>query len=184
MISFDLVQNAKIIITNLANRSLSHFLINNLHTSINDQTSDDLQTGLKTLTSSDLIQADLNALTPVHTCMKNTIMKDTDFFTYIIIDRYTSEMFYGIMIDSKASVRSIVDYEQYLAFIKNIFIDLNRTKKETINVQLEIELISSVESLTIDISMRLGEISRDQDRYILSTKSCRYESIESLFQQR
>jgi hypothetical protein len=42
--SFDLVENAnaEMMITNLANRSLSHFLINNLHISMNDQTSDDL----------------------------------------------------------------------------------------------------------------------------------------------
>jgi hypothetical protein len=153
MISFDLVQNVEMMITNLANRSLSHYLINNLHICMNDdQTSDVLQTDLKTFTSSDLV---LNALIFVHICMKNIIMKNIDLFTYIIIDRYTSEMFYDIMIDSKASVRSIVDYEQYLAFIKNIFIDLDHTKTETINVQFEIESISSVESLTIDISMRL-----------------------------
>jgi hypothetical protein len=130
IISFDSVEKtiAEIIITNLANRSLSHFLINNLH--IN----------MKIIHTSDF----------VHTCMKNI-----DLFTYIIIDRYTSEMFYDIMIDSKASVRSIVDYEQYLAFIKNIFIDLNRTKTDAVNVQFEIESTSSVESLTIDILFEL-----------------------------
>ncbi len=36
MISFDLIQNAEIMITNLANRSLSHFLIKNLHICMND----------------------------------------------------------------------------------------------------------------------------------------------------
>ncbi len=36
MISFDLVQNVERMITNLANRSLSHFLINNLHISMNN----------------------------------------------------------------------------------------------------------------------------------------------------
>jgi hypothetical protein len=61
-------------------------------------------------------------------------MKNIDFFTYIIIDRYTFEMFYDIMINLKASIRLIVDYEQYLAFIKNIFIELNSIKVETINV--------------------------------------------------
>jgi hypothetical protein len=151
MTSFDLVQNAEMMITNLVNRSLTHFLINNLHTrKNNDQTSNDLRTDLKIFTLSDLIQIDLNALTFVHICMKNI-----DFFTYIIIDRYTSEMFYDIMIDSKASVRSIVDYEQYLAFIKNIAIDQNRTKTEAVNVQFEIESISSVESLIIDTSFEL-----------------------------
>ncbi len=92
----------------------------------------------------------LNAPTPVHTCMKNT-----DLFTYIIIDRYTSEMFYDIMIDSRTSVRLIVDYEQYLAFIKNTSIKLNSTKVEAVNVQFEIESTFSIESLTIDISFEL-----------------------------
>jgi hypothetical protein len=143
---FDLVENenAEIMIINLVNRSLSHFLINNLHICMNDdQTSDDLQTDLKTFSR-------LKLLVLIHICMK-----DIDSFTYIIIDRYTSEMFYDIMIDSRASVRSIVDYEQYLAFMKNISIDLNRIKRETVNVQFEIESISSIKSLTIDISMRL-----------------------------
>jgi hypothetical protein len=128
--SFDLVENAnaEIMITNLANRFLSHFLINNLHIS------------MKIIHFSDFVL----------TCMKNV-----DFFTYIIIDRYTFQMFYEIMIDSKASIRSIVEYEQYLTFIKNISIDLNRIKTEAVNVQFEIESIFSLESITIDISMRL-----------------------------
>jgi hypothetical protein len=130
--SFDFVENAnaKIMITNLANRSLNHFLINNLHICMNDdQTSDDLQTDLKMTHSLVLVQIDLNVSIFVHICMKNI-----DLFTYIIIDRYTSDVFYEIMIDSKASIRSIVDYEQYLAFIKNIFIDLNRAKTKAVNV--------------------------------------------------
>jgi hypothetical protein len=135
IISFDLVEkaNAEIMITNLANRSLSHFLINNL------------QISLKMSYSSEPHSSDL-----VHICMKNI-----DFFTYIIIDRYTSEVFYEIMIDSEASIRSIVGYEQYLAFIKNTPIDLNRTKADAVNVQFEIESTSSVESLTIDTSFEL-----------------------------
>ncbi len=91
MISFDLVQNAEIMITNLANRSLSHVLINNLHIS------------MKITHFSDLF----------HICMKNI-----DLFTYIIIDRYTFEMFYDIMIDSDVSTRSTAEYDQYLAFKK------------------------------------------------------------------
>ncbi len=84
--------------------------------------------------------------------MNDTIMKNIDLFKYIIIDRYTSDTFYDIMINSDASIRSIVDYEQYLAFIKNISIDLNRTKTDIVIVQFEIEPIASIESLTIDIS--------------------------------
>ncbi len=118
--SFDFVENAnaKIMITNLANRSLNYFLINNLHINMNDQTSDDFQTNLKITHSLVFVQIDLNVSIFVHICMKNI-----DSFTYMIIDRYTFAVFYEIMIDSKASLRSIVDYEQYLAFIKNIFID-------------------------------------------------------------
>jgi hypothetical protein len=89
-----------------------------------DQTSNVLQTDLKKLYFSDF----------VHICMKNTIMKNIDSFTYIIIDRYMLAVFYDIMIDSKASMRSIVDYEQYSAFIKNISIDLDHIKTETVNV--------------------------------------------------
>ncbi len=149
MITFDFVQNAEMMITNLANRSLNHFLINNLHICMNNgQTSNVLQADLKTSSSSDFPVF-------VHICMKNTIMKNIDLFIYIIIDRYTSEMFYDIMIDSKASVRSIVDYEQYLAFIKNISIDLDHTKTETVNVQFEIESILLLESITIDTSIEL-----------------------------
>ncbi len=105
---------------------------------------------MKTLTLFDLIQIDLNALIFVHICTKNI-----DFFTYIIIDRYTFEMFYDIMIDSKALIWLIVDYEQYLAIIKNIFIDLNRIKINIVNVQFEIESTSSFESLIVDISFEI-----------------------------
>jgi hypothetical protein len=114
-------------------------LINNLHISMNHH-------------SFVFVQIDLNASIFVHICMKNI-----DLFTYIIIDRYTFAVFYEIMIDSKASVRSIVDYGQYLAFIKNTSIDLDRTKTDTINVQFGIESISSVGSLTIDTSFGLVE---------------------------
>ncbi len=146
--SFDLVENAnaEIMITNLVNRSLSHFLINNLHICMNDdQTSNVLQTGLKKSYPPD----------PVHICMKNIIMKNIDSFTYMIIDRYTPAVFYDIMIDSRASVRSIVDYEQYLAFIKNISIDLDHIKTETVNVQFGIESILSLKSIIIDTSIKL-----------------------------
>jgi hypothetical protein len=145
------VKNAEMMITNLANRSLSHFLINNLHICMNDdQTSNVLQTGLKNLSS-----IDLNALIFVHICMKNI-----DLFTYIIIDRYTFEMFYDIMIDSDVSTRSTAEYDQYLAFKKNSIdssADLNRIKADAVNVQFGIESISSVELLTIDIPFGLME---------------------------
>ncbi len=135
--SFDPVENAnaEIMTTNLANRSLSHFLTNNL------------QTSLKTPYLPEPHPPD-----PVHTCMK-----DVDPFTYITTDRYTSEVFYGIMIDSRASVRSTADYEQYLAFTKNTPIELDPTKAGAVNVQFDIGSTPSIGSLTIDTPFELVE---------------------------
>jgi hypothetical protein len=145
--SFDFVknENAEMMITKLVNRSLSHFLINDLHICMNDdQTSDDLQTILKTLFSFDLLSL-------VHICMKNI-----DLFTYMIIDRYTSEMFYDIMMNSDVFRQSIADYEQFLAYQKHNKNDLIDTiKAETVNVQCEIESILSLKSITIDTLIEL-----------------------------
>jgi hypothetical protein len=120
MTSFESVKNAEMMITNLANHSFSHFLINDLHIS------------LKMSHSFDLVQIDLNVSIFVHICMKNI-----DFFTYIIIDRYTFEMFYDIMIDSDVSTRSTAEYDQYLAFKKSntdSSADLNPIKADAVNV--------------------------------------------------
>ncbi len=70
----------------------------------------------------------------------------------MIFDRYISEKFYEIMIDSNASTKSIVEYNQYLA-LTNHKIDLIRTK--VVNVQFDIESASSIELLTIDISFEI-----------------------------
>jgi hypothetical protein len=157
IITFESVKNAEMMIINLANRSLNHFLTNNLHINMNDdQTSDDLQTDLKTLTSFDLIQIDLNVFIFVHIYMKNIIMKNIDSFTYMIIDRYTFEMFYDIMIDSDVFRRSAVDYKQFLAYQKNNKNDLIDTiKAETVNVQFEIGSIFSLKSITFDTLIEL-----------------------------
>jgi hypothetical protein len=123
--------NAEIMTTNLANRSLSHFLTNNLHTSMKMTHPPD----------------------PVHTCMKHT-----DPFTYITTDRYTSEVFYGIMIDSGASTRSTAGYDQYLTFKKgntDPSADLNPAKADAVNVQFEIGSTPSIGSLTIDTPFEL-----------------------------
>jgi hypothetical protein len=90
--------------------------------------------------------------------MKNN---NVDSFAYVIIlDRYISEKFYEMMIDSNASTKSIVEYDQYLAFKNHkidSFIDLNHTRTETVNVQFDIELASSIKSLTIDILFEIIE---------------------------
>ncbi len=82
-------------------------------------------------------------------------MKNIDSFTYVIVSaRYISEKFYEIMIDFDVSLFSIVDYEQYLAFIrKNKNEKMNITKAKAIHVQFDIDFIFSIKSLTIDISI-------------------------------
>jgi hypothetical protein len=131
--------------TDLVNRSFSHYLID-FHTDMNDQTIDHLQISLKNEFS----------IIIVHTDMKNT---NPDSFAYVMIfDRYISEKFYEMMIDSSASTKSTAEYEQYLAFKKHnidLTIDLNFFKTETMNVQFDIKSASSIKSLIIDISFEI-----------------------------
>jgi hypothetical protein len=143
IITFESMKNFELLITDLVNRSFSHYLIDS-HTDMNDQTIDHLQISLKNEFS----------IVTVHTNMKNT---NSDSFAYVIIfDRYISEKFYEIMIDSSASTKSTAEYEQYLAFNKmNFTIDLNLFRAETVNVQFDIESASFIESLTIDISFEI-----------------------------
>jgi hypothetical protein len=88
--------------------------------------------------------------------MKNI---NSDSFAYVMIsDRYIFEKFYEMMIDSNASTKSIVEYDQYLAFKNHkidSFIDLNHIRAETVNVQFDIESASSIKSLIIDISFEV-----------------------------
>jgi hypothetical protein len=130
IIIFESMKNLELMITDLVNQSLSYYLID-FHTDINDQIS------LKTEF--------------LHTDMKNT---NSDSFAYVMIfDRYISKKFYEVMIDSNASTKSTVEYDQYLAFNKmNFTIDLNFSRAETVNVQFDIESASSIKSLIIDTS--------------------------------
>ncbi len=88
--------------------------------------------------------------------MKNT---NSDSFSYVMIsDRYISEKFYEMMIDSNASTKSTVEYDQYLVFKKHKIdssIDLNVTKTETVNIQFDIESARSIKSLIIDTSFEV-----------------------------
>jgi hypothetical protein len=117
----------------------------NDQSSSNDQIIDHLQISLKN--ESSII---------VHTDMKNT---NSDSFAYVMtFDRYISEKFYEMMIDSSASTKSTAEYDQYLVFKKHKIdssIDLNVTKTETVNVQFDIESAQSIESLIIDISFEI-----------------------------
>ena len=73
----------------------------------------------------------------------------SDPFAYVISDRYTSDEFYEIMIDTDVSKYSTADYEQYLVYktIHEVNIDFIKTK--TIYVQFGIGSISSIKSIDI-----------------------------------
>ncbi len=58
---------------------------------------------------------------PIITGAYPTLMSpESEPFTYIILERYTSDKSYGIMIDTGASKRSTAGYGQFLAYKKKI----------------------------------------------------------------
>jgi hypothetical protein len=147
IIIFESMKNLESMIIDLINRSFSHYLID-FYTDMNDQT----------LNDQNLVHLQINLKNEfsiiVHTDMKNI---NTDSFTYIMIfDRYISEKFYEVIIDSSASTKSIAEYEQYLAFNRiNSIINLNVFRTKTVNVQFDIESTSSIKSLIIDTSFEV-----------------------------
>ncbi len=123
IITFESMKNLELMIIDLTNRSLTHYLID-VYTDMNDQTLTHLQIDLKN---------EFLIITIVHTGMKNT---NPDSFAYVMTsNRYIFEKFYEIMIDSDASTKSTAEYEQYLAFNKiNSTINLNLFRAEKVNV--------------------------------------------------
>jgi hypothetical protein len=158
IIIFESMKNFEMMIVDLINRLFSHYLID-AHTDINDQSLNDQSQKLVHLQISLKNEFFIIALhiIIVHTDMKNT---NLDSFAYVIIfNRYISEKFHEVMIDSNASTKSTAEYEQYLAFNKmNLTIDLNLFRTETVNVQFDIESTSSIKSLIIDISFEIMRI--------------------------
>ena len=75
----------------------------------------------------------------------------SDFFAYVVSDRYISNEFYEIMIDTDASKYSTVDYEQYFAYKTIYDVNIDSSKAETIYVQFDIGFISSIKSIAITI---------------------------------
>jgi hypothetical protein len=145
IIIFESMKNSEMMIVNLINRSLSHYVID-FHTDMNDQIIDHLQICLKKEFFIIIVHTDIKKI-------------NSDSFAYVMIfDRYISEKFYEMMIDSSASTKLIAEYDQYLAFKNHkidSFIDLNHIKTEAVNVQFDIESTSSIKSLIIDISFEI-----------------------------
>lgn len=75
---------------------------------------------------------------------------DTYPFAYIANDRYSSNKFYGIMINTDTSKHSTTGYGQYLAYtrdIKDTAIDIE--KVDAIHVKFGISSISSMGSVIV-----------------------------------
>ena len=81
-----------------------------------------------------------------------------DPFTYITSERYTSDEFYDIMIDTWASKRSTAGYRQFFAYKKKIkHVQVDKSKAGDVNVQFGIGFTSSIGSLLLDIPIRIIE---------------------------
>jgi hypothetical protein len=145
------MKNLELMTTDLVNRSFSHYLID-FHTDMNDKSSSNDQI----INHLQICLKKESSIIVIHTDMKNT---NPDSFAYVmILDRYISEKFYGMMIDSNVSTKSTAEYDQYLTFKKNKIdssIDLDFSKTDAVNVQFDIESASSIKLLIIDISFEI-----------------------------
>ena len=86
---------------------------------------------------------------------KTTDSHENDSSAFSTTSRYTSEIFYGIMIDTGASKRSTAGYSQYLAYKKGNFAsgtdsNIDRTKAGAVNVQFGIGSTSSIGTVLVD----------------------------------
>ena len=99
--------------------------------------------------------AQLNNQSIRHAITRSAINDDASAFT--IGQRYTSDKFYGIMIDTGASNWSTAGYGQYLAYkaLKNAQIDESRAGE--VNVQFGIGTTLSIGSVTVDTP--IGDIT-------------------------
>jgi hypothetical protein len=158
---------SKILIADLTNRFFSHFFIKQFIVSQIDLKDDEIN----------VFQID---------------MKNINSFSYVTTidrsDRYISENFYEIMIDFDVSRYSTVEYEQYLAYVRNNYERINIIKAETIYVQFEIDFIFSVKSLIIDISIEIVEfhIVKIDTSFILSLADMNrlkvyFNNVENIF---
>jgi hypothetical protein len=82
---------------------------------------------------------------------------DSDPFMYTTTSRYTSGVFYGIMIDTGASKRSTAGYSQYLAYKKVYNTAINTTTVGAINVQFGIGSTLSIGSIIVDMPVGQAE---------------------------
>ncbi len=173
IIIFESMKNLQIMINDLNNRSFSHYLID-FRTDMNDQSLNDQNINHLQISLKNGFFIIVLHIMIVYTDMKNT---NPDSFAYVMIfHRYISKKFHEMMIDSNASTKSTVEYEQYLTFKKNktdSSVDLDLSRAETVNVQFDIESTSSIESLIIDISFKIVKfhVIKTDTSFLLSLAS-------------
>jgi hypothetical protein len=151
IIIFESMKNFESMITDLINRSFSHYFID-FRTDMNNQSLHDQNLDYSQIS----LKNEFLIIIIVYTDMKNINLVS---FAYVMtLDRYISERFYKMMIDSNALTKSTAEYDRYLAFKNHkidLFIDLNHTKLEAANVQFDIESTSLIKSLIINISFEI-----------------------------
>ena len=77
----------------------------------------------------------------------------SDPFAYVVSDRYISDEFYEIMIDTDVSKYSIVGYGQYFVYKTIHEVNIDSIKTETIYVQFGIGFISFIGFIDIATSI-------------------------------
>lgn len=88
----------------------------------------------------------------------NSTRLESDIFTYIKLEKYTSNKFYSIMIDKGASRQSTARYGQYFAYKKKIkHVQGDKSRAGAINVQFGIGSIFSIGSLLLGTPIEIIE---------------------------
>jgi hypothetical protein len=82
---------------------------------------------------------------------------DSDPFIYTTTSRYTSDVFYGVMIDTGASRKSTAGYGQYLAYKKVHDTAINTMTAGAINVQFGIGSTPSIGSIIVNTPVGQAE---------------------------
>ena len=88
-----------------------------------------------------------------HTPFDNGSTLDNDPFTYKVgsaNNRYSSDQFYGIMLDSGASAKSTGGYCQYMAYVNSFGGILDKTTAGLVKVQFGIGSAASIGSLSVN----------------------------------
>ena len=83
---------------------------------------------------------------------------ESDPFKYITSERYTSDKFYDIIIDTGASKQSAAGYRRFFTYKKKIkHVQVDKSRAGAVNVQFSIGFTSSIGSLLLDNSIGIVE---------------------------